>query len=647
MATWYVRKNGNDTNAGTSPGAAFLTLTRALGASSTAAGGDTVYIGAGIYREVVTLNPSPTSLIDVVADTDGTLTGDAGEVRWTGYLNTDVGSGTGVPLNMNSKNFFRFSNFVFQSLGASLCVSNAGGHDWSFLRCAFFYIGGGGAIATPTGGSLTVDINSNILIDTCYFFGFNSSPISLTLAASATADYSVGVTIRNCKAVNGSATASFLADITGSGTATGFYGGGVLIRECTAVAMGLMRTAAGTSGVSTAVPNDVRGSLSYTAATCFIAATAGQIVEDYNILVCNTARSNVTAGVHSVAGTTIGWIPSIGHEWIYGGDQPEFLFNHVLGSAINSWGSDGTVPSTDVDNRMRPSGACRWIAAGTATSATSTTLTDSGATWRGNVFAGAVVRITGNTGAGQVKVIKSHTGTVLTVHGAWATIPDATSTYVIYYGALAESGRPTATNGNTTTVTLTGTTWATGMWSGFTCEIRSGLGAGTSAVVTGNTATALTLSAAVNVDVTSVFYLYRGTSELTVNAAAGALERHNRARKETILTDSGGACYGLDGWCDQDFQIAVDAGVTITFAVKCSFTTDHGNTNKPQLQLVANGEIGATATTVTATGTAGSGTFETLSITVTPTFKGIATFRFRSRADKPNGYASFDTVSVT
>ena len=66
---------------------------------------------------------------------------------------------------------------------------------------------------------------------------------------------------------------------------------------------------------------------------------------------------------------------------------------------------------------------------GTATSATSTTLTDSTASFTDSVI-GAPVAIVAGTGKGQVRRITARTGTQLTV-AAWDTTPDATSEYLI------------------------------------------------------------------------------------------------------------------------------------------------------------------------------------------------------------------------
>lgn len=70
------------------------------------------------------------------------------------------------------------------------------------------------------------------------------------------------------------------------------------------------------------------------------------------------------------------------------------------------------------------------FATGTATSATGTTLVNSAKTWTASQWINYQVRITGGTGAGQVRVITANTGTTLTV-ATWTVTPDATSTYVI------------------------------------------------------------------------------------------------------------------------------------------------------------------------------------------------------------------------
>ncbi len=69
---------------------------------------------------------------------------------------------------------------------------------------------------------------------------------------------------------------------------------------------------------------------------------------------------------------------------------------------------------------------------GTATAATSTTLTDSNVNMVVNAYANSVIRIIDGTCDGQYRVISSNTATVFTVSPAWQGTPDTTSRYVVY-----------------------------------------------------------------------------------------------------------------------------------------------------------------------------------------------------------------------
>lgn len=106
--------------------------------------------------------------------------------------------------------------------------------------------------------------------------------------------------------------------------------------------------------------------------------------------------------------------------------------------ATNSWVTltqTGLPATISTDSRLISTPS--WIdndfqtfATGTATSATGTTLVNSGKAWATNQWANSQVRITGGTGAGQIRIITSNTGTTLTVP-TWTITPDATSVYAI------------------------------------------------------------------------------------------------------------------------------------------------------------------------------------------------------------------------
>ena len=110
----------------------------------------------------------------------------------------------------------------------------------------------------------------------------------------------------------------------------------------------------------------------------------------------------------------------------------------VYDYATNSWQSltiTGLPATIGTDGKLiaTPSivdGTFKSFATGTATSATSTTLTQTGKTWTASQWINSQVRITGGTGAGQIRTITANTADTLTV-ATWTTTPDATSTYAI------------------------------------------------------------------------------------------------------------------------------------------------------------------------------------------------------------------------
>lgn len=78
----------------------------------------------------------------------------------------------------------------------------------------------------------------------------------------------------------------------------------------------------------------------------------------------------------------------------------------------------------------------RVITVTAATTATSTTIGDSGETWLENEFVGQFVTLTGGTGSGQTRRIISNTSTTLTVSPAFDTTPDTSTNFEIDPEAL-------------------------------------------------------------------------------------------------------------------------------------------------------------------------------------------------------------------
>lgn len=646
MATYYVRRSGNDASAGTSAGAAWRTIAKLL---ATIASGDTGYIGAGVYRETCTLATAMAAETFIIGDVDGSHTGDAGEVRWSNW-STDFGGdripGSTAPCLAlgSSKNHYTFQNICFYGSGAtnSCCIDGTAatlGTNFTFRNCSFFALG----ITPPIQFTGVFATNHAIWFDQCRVLNLGTAGGVRFLGAKGTgSDYDTGLKFTNCL-IDTHGTAAIILASTGAGVN---LPGGVVIQSCTL----FCNTACvqlTTLAYSTSIPSTITDSCCIGGATAtLVGGTSGQLTEDYNTLnnQSGSVRSNVAVGAHTVAGEAV--LIHFGQEDVWGGQYRPYGMPAEGSALLGIGGAASPTPQTvDLLGAPRPSGTTRIIASGTATSGAAKTLTDTGAAFPD--CCSFTVKIISGTGSGQVKTIKTCTATVLTVYGNWTTNPDNTSVYVIYSGCPVEGF--TCTSGSTTTAVQSSALWYTvgNQWAGYTLEVISGTGSGQTTTCTANNATTLTLvTLGTGLDNTSVVVLYRKTSINAVNQAAGAFERSNSGVREATTVDASTYALKLAGYGYQDFQIPVDAAAT-TITVRVQYDAQHASTNKPQATLLANPEIGVTTETKTATG-GSAGVWETLTFSAfTPTVKGVVTIRVLARAANAPGSAFFDTFAVS
>jgi hypothetical protein len=641
MATYYVRKTGSDSNNGTSAATAWLTIGKALGASGMSSG-DTVWIGAGVYRENVTVGmTSPTVETFINGDLDGSHTGDIGEVIMSQWLVNDMTAPTANSSSiwLNGVSHLTFQDIVFMSWYRAIDTYNNGSQYITLRRCSFLHSTAGYA-SYPITIQTAADATANWTIDSCFIIrGSQSIGIYIHCNKASAADINLNIVIKNCFFAGGNLNA-VQCDTTGGNT---FKVGGVTMYNNTMFG-GNDFLNVQDNYWSTTYPCYFYNNL-YIMSNGYMCDcnSVGQIIEDYNVQIGSRAGNgtNVTLGAHSVVSTDgqIAPLFYFGNESLVGSNLKPFTMPRP-GSPILGFGNYSGSPSVDILNITRPAGVAKF-ANGTATSGGNTTLTNSGATWGVNMFIGYTVKIISGTGSGQTKTINANTTTVLTVDGNWKTNPDSTSVYEIYATAMSSTGK--ATSGSTTSLTDSNALWGTNMWNGYILHIDSGTGSGQSLVITSNTNTVLSFASATAPDSTSNYSIYKATGIDTINPGVGCYEAGQTAIQETGTVRTGSNSLRIPGAGYHDFVVPVNA-VATTITIYAQYDSAYSGT-KPSMNIVNGTECGVANATATQAGASGS--WELLTLTFTPTAAGIITVRLISSSTVASGNAFFDDFAVS
>lgn len=633
-----MRTGGNDASAGTTPATAWRTWAKSLGAVGIASG-DTLYVGAGIYRDVFPVSMvSATVETFVIGDVDGAQTGDVGEVILTNYQ-------FGLNETPNISSF---------------CMSLNGRDNLTFRNIHIFT----GGVCVPIDATTLSSVN--IKLDNCLVVAYGAAtPLEVTAAYATPLNWTItrsqiiamngtnqgyGMILRATYGtgadydLNFQVTDSLVWGLTGacycggSGTVLANKGGGIDFSRCTLIGM---IVTSGTN-LSTTIPCAMYGNLSM-GDIMFQAGTLGNI-SDVGYNVGNGSYTNVTKHASSRNSSDLFPPPilSFAHEWMWG-MQPRRFLAPMMPGALNRI-SIGAA-NTDMENRARGDGSAYVAYSGTATAGAASTITDTGAAWKTDEHVGRLCRINGGTGAGQVQQISANTATVLTISkdGPWQVVPAAGSQYIIYDGPPCASLKPAS--GTISTYVVTGANWTVNKWAGSFLNITAGAQVGVSRFVLSNTANTLTTQNFPGaLDATSLGYVAWNGLNLTSGAQAhGALDLHDDARFETTVTDVGGTGIVFSGQGSTDYTIPVDA-VATTISVRSRYDPITTGT-KPQALLLANGEVGVSAQTLTVT--AAADTWQTLTFApFTPTAKGVVTLRLWARSAPPYGKTYFDTVAI-
>lgn len=338
MTTYYVGPGGSSGNNGLSWANRKLTLSQVEAIPVVA--GDTVYVGPGIYRELLTLGVSGSSgnPITYEADVTGARTdGVGGMVRVTGSDNDQTHTRANC-ITATSRDWRTFRGFSFDGCSSHFITLITSCSNWVIEDCFFDVNGSGAGTQINVAGTGTANT-----IRRCVFFPCNTSSITFTngsavdntghlvenclgiapIAALVRSDRIGGITVKNCTGLGGANLVRVGTALTAGQTTT--------VRDCIAVGQGF----------------------------CFQAITAPgtneEITENFNDLYTGgTARSNCTAGANSTTYPALFQPPQLLSglilPWLFGVLQAGSQLAAKLGS---------TEATLDLFGRARPATAAK------------------------------------------------------------------------------------------------------------------------------------------------------------------------------------------------------------------------------------------------------------------------------------------------
>ena len=345
MATYYVRTDGSDANAGTGPATnqAWQTITKAIGATGIAPG-DTLYIAPGVYRGVFTAaftNPANSGQRITIAGnpTASQFSGvTAGPVILTNYLsNTTNASGTTLVI---AKDFVTVQDVCIYGktasgspfFGASLQITSSG---FVLTRCF---------VGTPTSNSDIYHAGFTItaggigpIISQCIFYGGTCELYANTHSGA----WNNGATVTDSIFWNMSGGNTNFA-LRLSSQSSGQFGGAKVVNCYLSAQIGVSLN----SQISTTFPSLVQNCVIEAITGITALLNNGQITQSYNVINAQASLSNVASSVTTV---TNAFNPlNAGMGKIQGfGDYPFMSPLSAIQSAINA-GINTNSPASDM-----------------------------------------------------------------------------------------------------------------------------------------------------------------------------------------------------------------------------------------------------------------------------------------------------------
>lgn len=653
MTTYYVRKGFSDGNAGTTPATAWATIDKA---ANTVAAGDTVYIGAGVYPETVTMDTpgSSGSPITYISDITGEFTGDPGLVIITGFDDGDAVASRAIVWDTNGKSFIVCKYIMFYGASGTFVVGNiTNASHIAYEGCEFIFC------QFCTGGrenvqeAFKIEINNGVTptangltFSNCFFHG----SFDADWDSNASAHVNLKWFFNNCIFVVGADTslpdAIELNRVTNGGA---FTIGGITVNGCTFI--GFYNGIGSTNFANTTNPSKIYNCLFIGANTVWnlTSATAGTWL----------AQGNKGFATGGTGGTFTESPPDIHdnsvliggiHDWllrvVFGWSPYQFWEPMTLTGLTNNAVSRGqnslVVGTVDAYNNPRQLGYSNKLSNLFYFDGSDAAVSDPNSVWtsEANITDTNETNTgsTGTTGSAASNFVKAEGtnapgsgGTILNVYiRAYARMSAGSSqgNVEVYTDALAE---------DLGSLTITTTTLG---WSSWSSALTVPSGGWTWAKIQDLEFKAWRVSGA------GSFVL--GMIEIGVEEAvsaldAGAVESRNRIGKESTTFHAGSFAGNFLGAGFHDEWLPVNAEAT-TVSVYARFDSNYNTTvGKPKLLVLNIPGVADQSDTMTS----GANTWEQLSCTFTPSAAGWVRVRYVSQDCSTNGKAFFDDKAVT
>lgn len=369
MSTYFVSaQHGSDSNNGLGPDAShatnkpFATIGKLIATSGVLANADIAYL-FGTFRQTITVNITSLTVegflngdpgnVQGFKDSAGALLAPA-EVVWTAYTTNDTTApAAAATLTLNGRDFLTFQNLTIIGGNAtqSCIIATATNSVNIVFRDCKIIAGHNANVAIAYTG--LADIAANWTFDRCKILAFGGTCINLVFPTTSTAaDYDVNFTVQYCE----------LITCGGSGVAANVSGalsnkpGGVDVRGC----FMHVRVSGLTIGanLSTTIPCTIYDSVIISGSSggaALVAATSGQIIENYNRIIASSARTNVTAGANSISDMSHAPLFDLGFARHLGFASKPY-WGPSAGSPLLGFGNEAGAASVDMSNRPRPAG---------------------------------------------------------------------------------------------------------------------------------------------------------------------------------------------------------------------------------------------------------------------------------------------------